>query len=760
MYFHLKKLKTKKEIINNMKNIIISYTNFIIKTDKNKNNNNNSTTLIKKNNIINSFKKKYNYININIIYHKSKNSTKFTSIIIRFLLIIISLLINSYLTNDYSIILTINQTGYNKIFFNGYVDEYYPTVVIRPQRMLINKIGKDVSELYYLEERDNIIELIFDSSPDNIACLFYQCSNITRIDLSNFDTSSVTNMAHLFHGCSSLISVNLSGIITSSALHIDSMFQECSSLVSIDLSMLDTSNVVYMHLMFHQCSLLSSLDLSNFKTDKAVSMVYMFSGCTNLKYIDISNFDTSSVTDMEAMFKECSSLISLNLSHFNTKNVTNMKLMFNKLNLISLDLSNFNTAQVRNMNNMFSECDNLISLNLRNFNFSIIEDISGMFFDCPQLRYINLLNVIIDDNNLITSFLDHSLKNTIICTNDQSLTKIISYMECPLINYENWIENDEILIENINNKIIGNCVLSPTGEESCYEICSYKIYYNETINKYQCTKDEKCPETHMKLFRENNVCVKSCTATQENKYEYNNICLEECPLHFQELPQKPYYCFPSCPEDEPFLLIESLTCVLNCTISERQNKLCINGYIPKNIKDYNVFDKIIYQTKYELKNNFNESVVNGNPINENGAKIIITKTNNENNNDDVDINFGKCESELKSKYNISPNESLYLLRIDVEQEGMKVPSYEYELYYPINGQNLEKLDISLYCKGSKINITKNVNLTHDVKEHNASSNYYNDICYISDSNNAYDICLKDKQNNFVNKNMSICEITI
>ena len=89
---------------------------------------------------------------------------------------------------------------------------------------------------------------------------------------------------------------------------------------------------------------------------------------------------------------------------------------------------------------------------------------------------------------------------------------------------------------------------------------------------------------------------------------------------------------------------------------------------------------------------------------------------------------------------------------------MKTDSYEYELYYPLNGPNLEKLDISLYCQGSKINITKKVNLTHDIKEHNASSNYYNDICYISDSNNNYDICLKDKRNNYVKKNMSICEI--
>ena len=83
-----------------------------------------------------------------------------------------------------------------------------------------------MSEEYNFTEKNNTIELIFDSLLDNVACLFYQCSNITKIDLSNFDTSIITNMAHLFHGCSSLTSVNLVGLKTYIVEHLDSMFQE------------------------------------------------------------------------------------------------------------------------------------------------------------------------------------------------------------------------------------------------------------------------------------------------------------------------------------------------------------------------------------------------------------------------------------------------------------------------------------------------------------------------------------------------------
>ena len=138
-------------------------------------------------------------------------------------------------------------------------------------------------------------------------------------------------------------------------------------------------------------------------------------------------------------------------------------------------------------------------LNLKNFNFSIVEQISDFLSGCSQLRNINLLNSIIGDNNLISSMIDNSLKNPTICTNVIILNKIISRYECPLIEYSNWRE-EEIQMENIKNKFMGNCILSQDEEESCYELCSYKVYYDEINNQYKCTKNNKCPETHQKLI--------------------------------------------------------------------------------------------------------------------------------------------------------------------------------------------------------------------------------------------------------------------
>ena len=39
--------------------------------------------------------------------------------------------------------------------------------------------------------------------------MFEKCISLKSLDISNFDTSSVTNMRHLFSNCSSLTSIDI-----------------------------------------------------------------------------------------------------------------------------------------------------------------------------------------------------------------------------------------------------------------------------------------------------------------------------------------------------------------------------------------------------------------------------------------------------------------------------------------------------------------------------------------------------------------------
>ena len=205
-----------------------------------------------------------------------------------------------------------------------------------------------------------------------------------------------------------------------------------------------------------------------------------------------------------------------------------------------------------------------------------------------------------------------------------------------------------------------------------------------------------------------------------------------------------------------FFYFELLKCVYNCSIRERQNKICITNYVSSNQEDdYDIFDIIINQIKNELTNNFDESVINGNPIKEKETKIILTKTDNQGN--DTILNLTLCEERLKYAYNITKNESLYLLRIDTEQDGMKTSSFNYELYFPNNSNNLEQLNLSI-CQDIKIDIIIQINLTENLDKYNLKSGYYNDICYTADSDYGTDIILSDRKKEYFDNNYSICEI--
>ena len=60
------------------------------------------------------------------------------------------------------------------------------------------------------------------------------------------------------------------------------MFYGCSSLTNIDLSNFNTNNVTDMSWMFSECSSLTNIDLSNFNTNNVTDMSGMFSGCNKL----------------------------------------------------------------------------------------------------------------------------------------------------------------------------------------------------------------------------------------------------------------------------------------------------------------------------------------------------------------------------------------------------------------------------------------------------------------------------------------------
>ena len=87
------------------------------------------------------------------------------------------------------------------------------------------------------------------------------------------------------------------------------------------------------------------------------------------------------------------------------------------------------------------------------------------------------------------------------------------------------------------------------------------------------------------------------------------------------------------------------------------------------------------------------------------------------------MNLGECENMLKNDYNISYNDSLYILQIISEEEGMKIPKVEYEVHYPLSGNNLTKLNLTS-CKETKIEISIAVKINGSLDKYNPKSGTY------------------------------------
>ena len=129
--------------------------------------------------------------------------------------------------------------------------------------------------------------------------------------------------------------------------------------------------------------------------------------------------------------------------------------------------------------------------------------------------------------------------------------------------------------------------------------------------------------------------------------------------------------------------------------------------------------------------------------------------NNTNNNMTL-LDLGECETLLRNHYNISNNKFLYMKKMEVKQEGMKIPKIEYSVYYKSKENKLEKLNLSV-CEDSKITLSIPGEISESLDKLNSSSDYYNNKCYKGVSDNGTDIPLKDRQKEFVEGNKTVCQ---
>ena len=307
--------------------------------------------------------------------------------------------------------------------------------------------------------------------------------------------------------------------------------------------------------------------------------------------------------------------------------------------------------------------------------------------------------------------------------------------------------------------------------KNCYNICLYYSYFDEKENISFCTNNRECPINYNKLIEEKNICISNCFKDVKYKYEFRNKCYSECPPdstkkeNYDE--NESYFCKPICNENIPFEIIYSQECVEYCKIKELKNKLCILNLQNLNFEDdktkqiyNNYFKNLENEITSEDFNTTNLDNLNDDIIQLDHVIITLTTVQNqknvENNINTAKVDLKECETILKDEYQIPYNETLYMKKIDFIEEGMKIPKITFEVYTKYNSSKLIKLNLS-YCSETKIDILIPYNLTENIDIYNLSSKYYNDLCYTATSDTGTDITLKDRKEEYINKNKTICQ---
>lgn len=257
--------------------------------------------------------------------------------------------------------------------------------------------GETSKNYTYAKYLTNVIQL---GELNATKYIFAKCENLTSFKgeklVSPNTFANVNTMGYMFWGCTNLKEIDLTNFDTKNVTDMNRMFSGCHSLVELDLTSLDTSKVTDMNETFGYCKNLETLNISNLKTDLVKKMTYMFAGCVKLKTLDFSSFNTSNVTNMEWMFGNCANLEKLDLRSFNTSKVINMSLMFNNCGAKTIDVSTFDTSNVESMYCMF-QLTKVKQIDLSSFKTPNLKSMAGMFawssFESLDLSSFDTSNV-------------------------------------------------------------------------------------------------------------------------------------------------------------------------------------------------------------------------------------------------------------------------------------------------------------------------------------------------------------------------------
>ena len=741
--------------------------------------------------------KKYNYI-INLI-------------------ILNIFVINSISGNDYvsEIHLVIKGSGIQNIVSVDYGGTL-PNEVIA-DGVNLNGCTKNCN----LDKEINNVILKFYGPIDHCFYLFNHCYNIIEVDLSYFDSSGVTTMFCMFQACVNLKKVNFGNINLSSLKSFFGLFSTCTSLRTVDLSSIITSNVEDMTGMFNDCQNLISLDLSNFNVENVKEMKSMFCGCSSLIYLNINSFKLQGTVNTETIFDKIAPYTKFCIQDSTLKQILssygkisdcsdvcfngNMKVdITNKICVESCQnkkyeedniclneciignypifcetndcdeypITCYNQApekyyfdsNTKSYKKCYKSCKNCNGEGSETYNnceecdngYSFLDEPiyeTNCFNKCQYYYYFDLLNkyqctteMSCPDNYKLLAYKKKCIDDCKKDVNYQYEYNLTCYSICPEGTIE--IGNNKIC-NKIENKEITTIILPTTQIYEKKTRSSYIDFttYNKMIISIITNKNK---DLSTQTITEKDIEEKNDFTT------YNNAVFNEITYKTKDFPTQTTT---EKEKEEKNDFMTNNNAVFN-EITYKNIDSASKTNVEMEIEDEpDTFEKI---RKKLIKGDYTNKIDEGKDSVYIDRNFIYTVTSTKNQENNIDYNntviyLRQCENDLKEEYNISLNDSLYILKVDAFIDDLIIPKVEYEIFYPFNPINLTLLNLSI-CKDIKINIRIPLNISKDdIDEHNSSSNLYNDICYTLKNEHGIDKPIKARRIDFIKYKLSGCE---
>jgi len=489
----------------------------------------------------------------------------------------------------------------------------------------------------------------------------------------------------------------------------------------------------------------------------------MFFGCSQLIYLNIKNFIENISLSVTSIFSRVSDNIVVCLNENSDKILTQIK---NK-KCYNVDCSdNYNQKKMIDKSNIcWDDNDNNI---LYKYEFMGIyyEDCNGgILTNSTQIKNCRC------NNSICNSCPNLPLNDTFCseCNNGyyQIEKDIYSYNDQYFKCYNNpigyYLDINESIYkkcfyscktcENKGDNNMHNCLecddnysykIKLDNYSNCYEKCNYYHYFDNN-NEIHCTSNLSCPNNYPHLILYKNECIviennsNKIIDEIESSITFNNNISKSTKIIETENFLK-YY--------EIISIIYKLMNILNNDTIKKTKKQEIEYYdeLIKNIE-------ILFTLKYFNTTKLDEG--NEEVFETKKMKVKLTTIKNQKNNLNNNItciDFGECEEELKKIYNLTDNEILYIKKMDIIQEGMRIPKIEYDIYSKLFGDNLIKLNLSI-CNENNIYLYIPLKNIGNLDQYNKSSDYYNDICSTATSESGTDIIHEDRQKEYINKTL-------